>query len=57
MWYYGLMIIALIFSLNALPKTIQRYKNEKQVSDLLEIIGTAALGVAVILYAFETLAG
>ena len=53
MWYYGLLIIALIFSLNALPKTMQRYKNEKQISDLLEIIGTVALGVAVICYAVE----
>lgn len=57
MWYYGLLIIALIFSLNALPKTMQRYRSEKQMSDLLEIIGTAALGIAVICYAFEEFIG
>ena len=57
MWYYGLLIIALIFSLNALPKTMRRYRSEKQMSDLLEIIGTAALGIAVICYAFEEFIG
>lgn len=51
MWYHWLVAIAFFLSLGALPKIVTRYKKKKEVSDLLEIVGVACLGVATFCFA------
>ena len=53
MEYYWLLCIAFFSCLFALPKVIKRFKIEHELSDLLEIVGTVALAVAVVFNTIE----
>ena len=56
MEYYWLLWIAFLSCLCSLPKVIKRYQKEREISDLLEIIGTIALAIAIIFSTIEVLA-
>lgn len=55
MEYVWLLWIAFLSCLGSLPKGIKRFKKDRELSDLLEIIGTAALAIAVIFSTIEAL--
>ena len=50
---YWLLWIAFLGCAGSVPKVIKRFRKDRELSDLLEIIGTAALGVAVIFSTIE----
>ena len=56
MEYYWLLWIAFLSCLCSLPKVIKRFKTGRELSDLLEIIGTVALAIAITFSTIEVLA-